>query len=68
MGGRGAKASKLAGLKVELNYAMMKAKEYGNVKGGGSLKTRERFLMWNDQVKKLQKQIAKEESKKKKSR
>lgn len=54
--GRGKSAIKnlLAGNQVELEYAQMKAHEYGNVTGGGTRKTREMFLQWNDEVKRLQ--------------
>ena len=44
----------LAGNKVDLDYALMKRSEYGNIKGGGTKKTREAFEMWNDEVKRLQ--------------
>lgn len=55
-GGASAQAIKnaLAGNKVALDYALMKRNEYGNVKGGGTKKTREAFEMWNDEVKRLQ--------------
>lgn len=41
----------------------MKAHQYGNIKYGGTLKTREKFEMWNDEAKRLQKEISKIESK-----
>ena len=43
----------------------MKAKEYGNVKYGGTKKTQEMFRLWNDEAKRLQKQLSDIESKKK---
>lgn len=46
----------LAGNKVNLDYALMKRDEYGSVKFGGTKKTREAFEMWNDEVKRLQKE------------
>ena len=46
----------LAGNKVNLDYALMKRDEYGDVKFGGTKKTREAFEMWNDEVKRLQKE------------
>lgn len=63
MGGRGASSSRIAGLKVNLEYALMKSHEYGNVRYGGTRATRERFEMWNDEVKRLQKLLMKEEEK-----
>lgn len=63
MGGRGASSSRLAGLKVELQYAIIKRSEYGSVRYGGTLKTRERFEMWDKEVKRLQKNIARHEKK-----
>ena len=69
MGGRGGSSGKagsgasmqaiknaLAGNKAALDYALMKQDEYGNVKYGGTKKTREAFEMWNDEVKRLQKE------------
>ena len=62
MGGRGAdsqsKKNKIAGLKVDLDYAIMKRKEYGTVKYGGTKKTREAFDMWSNEVRRLQKELA----------
>lgn len=58
-GGGGNAQSKLAGLQADLDYALMKAHEYGNVPYGGTLKTRERFIMWDDEVRKLREQISK---------
>lgn len=46
----------LASNKVNLDYALMKRDEYGDVKFGGTKKTREAFEMWNDEVKRLQKE------------
>ena len=57
--------SVVAGLKIDLDYALMKAKEYGNVKYGGTKKTQEMFRLWNDEVRRLQKQLSDIESKKK---
>lgn len=50
--------NRLAGAKVDLEYAQMKADEYGTVPYGGTLETRKRFEMWNNEVKRLQKEIA----------
>ena len=46
--------NQLAGNQVDLDYARMKASEYGNVTGGGTRRTREMFMQWNDEVKRLQ--------------
>lgn len=68
MGGRGASSSRLAGLKVELDYAVTKRREYGSVKYGGTHETRERFDMWDKEVKRLQKALAKAEQRQAKSK
>ena len=74
MGGRGGSSginsvnNRLAGAKVELEYALMKRSEYGNVKYGGTKTTRERFEMWNNEVRKLQKEISELEKKKRKKK
>lgn len=47
------------GLEADLDYASMKAHEYGSLKYGGTLKTRELFNQWNDEVKRLSNQLAK---------
>ncbi len=44
---------KVAGLKVELEYAQMKAHEYGNIKYGGTRATREKYEMWSAEAKRL---------------
>lgn len=61
MGGRGASSNRIAGLKVNLDYAIMKRSEYGNVRYGGTKLTRERYEMWDREVKSLQKKLAKAE-------
>lgn len=55
-GGNTASAIKnqLAGNDVELQYAQMKAHQYGSIKYGGTLKSRDKFEMWNNEVKRLQ--------------
>ena len=58
--------NKLAGLQVELDYARMKAHEYGNAAYGGTKKTRERFEMWNNEINRLTKEISKIPQKEKK--
>ncbi len=50
--------NRLAGAKVDLDYAQRKANEYGNARYGGTKETRDRFEMWNDEVKRLQKEVA----------
>ena len=71
MGGRGGSSginsvsNRLAGAKVELEYALMKRSEYGTAKYGGTKTTRERFEMWSNEVRKLQKEISELEKKKK---
>lgn len=50
--------NRLAGAKVELDYAQKKAHEYGNARYGGTKETRNRFEMWNDEVKRLQNEVA----------
>lgn len=52
-----ANKNKLAGLKIDLKYALIKAKEYGNVPYGGTKKTRKYFEMWEEEVKRLRKEI-----------
>ena len=64
MGGRGASSTRIAGLKVELEYATLKRSEFGSVKYGGTKATRERFEMWDKEVKRLQKALDKAESRK----
>lgn len=70
MGGRGSssggggKASKLKGLQIDLNYALMKAHEFGNAPYGGTKKTRELFYEWNDEARRLREEILKLERKK----
>lgn len=65
MGGRGSSSgrgggakseiqNRLAGNQIELDYALMKSREWGNIKGGGTLKSREMFYQWNDEVRRLQ--------------
>ena len=72
MGGRGSSSginsisNRLAGAKVELEYALMKRSEYGAVRYGGTKTTRERFEVWNNEVRKLQKEISELEKKKRK--
>lgn len=51
--------NKAMGLEADLDYASMKAHEYGSLKYGGTLKTRELFNQWNDEVKRLSNQLAK---------
>lgn len=71
MGGRGGSSginsisNRIAGAKVELEYAQMKKSEYGNVRYGGTRTSRERFEMWSDRVRQLQKEISDLEKKKK---
>ncbi len=56
---KNSKKSALAGLKIELEYAQMKQKEFGNVKNGGTRETRKKFQEWNDHARELQAQIMK---------
>lgn len=44
----------LAGNRVDLDYALMKTHEYGNVTGGGTRRTQELFREWSDEVRRLQ--------------
>lgn len=61
MGGRGGSgiASKRAGLEEELKWAERQAHIFGSVKYGGTKATRELFYQWNDEVKRLQNELAK---------
>lgn len=51
--------NKIKGLEIELNYAIMKRREFGSVRYGGTRKTRELFEQWSDEVRRLQKELHK---------
>lgn len=62
MGGRGSglsKSSKIAGLNIELDYAVQMKHKYGTVKFGGTKETRNKFEMWSNEVRRLQKELSK---------
>lgn len=64
MGGRGSasgRASKIAGLKIELDYAMQMQHKYGTVKFGGTRETRNRFEMWSNEARRIRKELSKYE-------
>ena len=46
--------TQLAGNDAELQYAQLKVHQYGSIRYGGTRTTRERFEMWNNEVKRLQ--------------
>ncbi len=54
---------RLAGARVELDYALTKRNEYGNVPYGGTKQTRERFEMWSNEVRRLNKLVSDLEAK-----
>ena len=58
-GGSSALKNKIAGLEVDLKYANMMVNKYGNVKYGGTSKTREMFHVWNEERRKIQNELLK---------
>lgn len=53
-GGKNSIQNALAGNRIDLEYARMKAKEYGNIRYGGTTRTRNLFEQWNDEVRRLE--------------
>ena len=49
--------AEIKALEVDLNYASARAREYGNMKYGGTKADREKFYQWNDEAKRVQRQI-----------
>ncbi len=52
-------ADKRAGLEVELEYAVSQRARYGRTVNHMTKTARERFGMWNKEVKRLEKELAK---------
>lgn len=49
--------SRIAGLRVDLQYARIKVHEYGNLPMGGTMKLRDAFCEWNNEVHRLEKEL-----------
>lgn len=46
--------SRIAGLRIDLQYARMKAHEYGNLPMGGTMKLHAAYDEWADEVRRLE--------------
>lgn len=55
--------NRIAGLKAELQYAQIKAEEWGNIRYGGTRKSREMFNVWNNEVSRIQRELSQLEKK-----
>lgn len=49
--------SRIAGLKIDLQYARMKAHQYGTLPMGGTKKLWEAHWMWNSEVRRLETEL-----------